>query len=98
MTSMGGQDSTKMRIFYFLWKTKKLQVQKKYRDLFVSYSDHIGERKCDEIVTKFLTEFLRKFNFEKKIAVGGVDADENDPAKLSPICSFSLQGNAVFRK
>ena len=60
----GGQDSTKMRIFDFSEKRKNLQVQKNYRDLFVSYSDHIGERKCDEIVTKFWTEFLR--NFEKR--------------------------------
>ena len=86
-----------MRIREFFTKTEKfLQVQKNYSDLLTSYSDHIGERKCDEIVTTSWTKFLR--NFEKIIAIGGVDADENDPAMLSPICSFFLRGNDVLGK
>ena len=58
MTSMGGQDSVKMRIREFFTKNENnLQVQKNYSDLLISYSDHIGERKCDGTVTKFLTKF-----------------------------------------
>ena len=48
---MVGQDWAKMRIREFFTKTEKiLQVQKNYSDLLISYSDHIGERKCDGIV------------------------------------------------